>query len=494
MALLEASKITKRFPGVVALDEVDLTIKEGQIHCIVGENGAGKSTLVKIIEGLYDAEGKLFIDGLEIDLKHPKLINSVSYVPQEINLFMNLTVAENLFIPFPKSNFYFNKRNYEKLALQYMDKLQIKARPRDIVKNISTADQQLLQIARALSNEDSKIIIMDEPTSSLTRDGIDRLFSVIKLLKEEGKSVVFITHRLEEVFEIGDVVTVLRNGKMVGKAEINEVTPSWVIKGITGKEIDMSRTYSPRKPFGKKILEVNNLSGLKFNDISFYLREGEILGFAGLVGAGKTEIMQTIFGYLPHQSGSIKAVGKKWKLNNPSFSVGNGLIYLPEERKTHGILPNLSVRENIGIILPKSISNSGIVNTRKDKNISNKVIKDYRIDTKSTEVKIIYLSGGNQQKVILGRSMEALPSVLLLDEPTRGIDVGAKEEIFSLMQLIAEENRVGIIFVSSQLEELIRCSNRIITIYNGSIISEFAGDQINTEDVVSSVIGIKKSA
>jgi inositol transport system ATP-binding protein len=494
MALLEASKITKRFPGTVALDEVDLTIQKGQIHCIVGENGAGKSTLVKIIEGLYDADGKLIIDGLEINLKHPKLINAVSYVPQEINLFMNLTVAENLFIPFSKSNFYFNKRNYERLALQYLDKLQIKAGPKDMVKNISTADQQLLQIARALSNEDSKIIIMDEPTSSLTRDGIERLFGVIRLLKKEGKSVVFITHKLEEVFEIGDVVTVLRNGKMVGNAEISEVTSSWIIKGITGKEIDMSRMYRPGKPFGQKILEVNNLSGLKFNDISFHLREGEILGFAGLVGAGKTEIMQTIFGYLAHQSGNIKAVGKKWKLNNPSFSVKNGIIYLPEERKTHGILPNLSVRENIGIILPKSISNSGIVNTRKDKNIANKVIKDYRIDAKSTEVKIIYLSGGNQQKVILGRSMEALPKVLLLDEPTRGIDIGAKEEIYALMQRIAEENRVGIIFISSQLEELIRCSNRIITIYNGSIFSEFTGDQINTEDVVSSVIGIKKSA
>ena len=212
------------------------------------------------------------------------------------------------------------------------------------------------------------------------------------------------------------------------------------------------------------------------------------------MGAGKTEIMQTIFGYLPVQSGNIKAVGKKWKFNSPSFSVENGIIYLTEERKTHGILPNLNVRENIGIILPKSISNSGIVNIRKDKYISNKVIKDYRIDTSSTEVKIIYLSGGNQQKVILGRSMEALPRILLLDEPTRGIDVGAKEEIYILMQRIAEENRVGIIFISSELEELIRCSNRIITIYNGSIISEFAEDQINMENVVSSVIGIKKSA
>ena len=256
MALLEASKITKRFPGVLALDEVDLTIEEGQIHCIVGENGAGKSTLVKIIEGIYNSEGRLFIDGKEVDLNRPKLIDTVSFVPQEINLFMNLTVAENLFVPFSKSSFFFNKKKYEKLASQYLDKLQIKARPRDVVKNISTADQQLLQIARALSNEDFKIIIMDEPTSSLTRDGIDRLFDVIKLLKKEGKSVIFITHRLDEVFEIGDVVTVLRNGKMVGKAKLSEINSAWVIKGMTGKEIDMSKVYRPREnPLAKRFLK-----------------------------------------------------------------------------------------------------------------------------------------------------------------------------------------------------------------------------------------------
>lgn len=494
MVLLNAKGITKVFPGVVALDNVDLKIDEGQIHCVVGENGAGKSTLVKIITGLYNSEGSMEINDNKIDLKKPKLHNKVAYVPQEINLFQNLSVAENLFIPFSKSGFYFSKRKYEKLTSQYIKKLQMSAKPNDIVKNISTADQQLLQIARALSNEDFKIIIMDEPTSSLTRNGIDNLFNVIKLLKEEGKSVIFITHKLDEVFEIGDVVSVLRNGKLVGNAHLKDVDHSWVIKGITGKEIDLSKLYRPVKKLGQKLLEVSNLSGLKFEDISFDLCEGEILGFAGLVGAGKTEIIQTIFGYLAAKSGEIRALGKKWKFKSTSFSVDNGIIYLPEERKTHGILSNLNVRENIGIILPKYISKAGVVNPRKDKNIASKVIKDYRVETRSMETKIIYLSGGNQQKVILGRSMEAVPRILLLDEPTRGIDVGAKEEIYMLMQRIAEEKRVGIIFISSEIEELIRCSNRIITIYNGRKFCEFKEDQINTENVVSSVIGIKKTA
>jgi ABC-type sugar transport system ATPase subunit len=492
MVLLEAVKITKRFPGVLALDEVDLTIDEGQIHCIVGENGAGKSTLVKVFEGIYNAEGNLFINGKEMDLKHPKLISDVSFVPQELNLFINLSVAENLFVPFANSRVLFSKRKYEKLTNEYIEKFKMKVRPNDTVKYISTADQQLLQIARALSNE-AKIIIMDEPTSSLTRDRIDILFSIIKLLKEQGKSIIFITHKLDEVFELGDVVSILRNGKMVGNAKIGEIDPGWVIKRMTGKEINLSRIYRPTKPFGKKILEVKNLNGINFKDISFDLREGEILGFAGLVGAGKSEIMQTIFGYLSAFSGDINAVGKKWKLQNPSFSVDNGLIYLPEERKTHGILPNLNVRENIGVMLPKLISNFGIVSRRKDKKVASKIIKDYRIETSSSETKIIFLSGGNQQKVILGRAMEASPKILLLDEPTRGIDIGSKEEIYSLMKRIAEEHRVGILFISSELEELVRCSNRIITIYQGHRFDEYIEEKINMEDIVSSVIGIKKS-
>lgn len=492
MVLLEAKGITKKFPGVVALDKVDLKVESGKVHCIVGENGAGKSTLVKVIRGMYNAEeGFLVINDEEIDLRKQNIIDTISYVPQELNLFMNLSVAENLFVPFNRKEIYFNKRKYEVATNEYINKLQMVAKPSDIVKNISIADQQLLQVARALSNKKFKIIIMDEPTSSLTRIEIDRLFSVINSLKNEGKAVIFITHKLDEVFELGDVVTILRNGKLVGSAKIKEATLSWVIEKMIGEDIELSKLYHPTKPLGEKVLEVNNLSGINFKDISFYLREGEILGFAGLVGAGKTEIMLTIFGYLLAQSGDVKAIGKKWKFRDTSFSVENGVIYLPEERKTHGILPSLNVRENIGIILSKKISIAGVVSVRKDKKIANKVIKDYSIAARSSEMKIIYLSGGNQQKVLIGRAMEALPRILLLDEPTRGIDVKAKEEVYNLMKNIAEEGRVGIIFTCSELEELIRCSNRIITVYKGRKFCELGRNQINMENIVSSVIGIR---
>lgn len=498
MILLEAKGITKKFPGVVALDNVDLTVKSDEVHFIVGENGAGKSTLVKVLTGLYMAdEGSIFIEGKEIDQHDKHNFQIVSYVPQELNLFMNLSVAENIFSPFNKAGsnpLVFNRRKIEKATLEYIAKLHMNVNPDDLVKNISVADRQMLQIARALSNTNFKIMIMDEPTASLTKQEIQRLFEVVKLLKKEGKAIIFISHKLEEVFELGDVVTVLRNGHLEGNEQVRNIDSNWIIKKMTGKEIDLDKIYRPTKPAGKKILEVNNLSGINFENISFDLREGEILGFAGLVGAGRSEIMQTIFGYLPEKSGEIKYLDKKWKFRDTSFSVKNGVIYLSEERKTHGILANLSVRENIGAILFKKIAKFGIVNRKKDNAITKKVIKEYNVSTPSSETQIMYLSGGNQQKVLIGRSMEASPKVLFFDEPTRGIDVNTKEEIYRLMKLIAEEERAGIVLISSELEELVKCSNRIITIYNGRKFGELGESQMRMDSLLSSVIGIKNDS
>ena len=493
MIALQAKGITKKFPGVVALDNVDLTVNSGEVHCVVGENGAGKSTLVKVLTGLYRAdEGTVSIDGEERDLRESHSFKAVAYVPQELNLFDHMTVAENLFVPFDKAGVdsaVFSRRQCEKHAQAYLDQLQMKARPGDIVKDLPVAEQQLLQVARALSNETFRVLILDEPTASLTKPEIERLFDVIDILKSQGKAVIFITHKLDEVFRLNDVITVLRNGELAGHSKVSEVTVDWIIKKMTAKEIDLEQVYRPTLPAGDVVLEVKNLSGTRFENISFSLREGEILGFAGLVGAGRTEIMQTIFGYLPEKSGEVRYMGEPWKFRDTSYSIAKGLIYLSEERKTHGILPHLSVRQNISAMLFDKVSKAGVLNRTQEYRITRKVIEDYNVKAASTEVEIMYLSGGNQQKVLIGRTMEAFPRVLFLDEPTRGIDVKTKDEIYMVMKRVAEEERVGIVLISSELEELLKCSNRVITIYNGRLHQETAESQLTMESVLSSMIG-----
>ncbi len=494
MAVLQAKRITKRFPGVVALDNVDLTVNAGEVHCIVGENGAGKSTLVKVLTGLLLAdEGSLYIEGKEIDLREGHSVKAVAYVPQEINLFDHMTVAENLFVPFNKAGVdspIFSQRKCEKHARSYLEKLQMKARPGDLVRDISVAEKQLLQVARALSNDTFRVLILDEPTASLTKPEIDRLFAVIDILKSEGKAVIFITHKLEEVFRLNDVVTVLRNGVLAGSSEVREVTVDWIIKKMTGKEIDLDRVYYPTRPFGNSLLEVRGLSGIRFENVSFSLREGEILGFAGLVGAGRTEIMQTIFGCLPEKSGEVLFLGERWKFRDPGYSIAKGLLYFSEERKTHGIFPHLSIRENICVLLSRQVSKAGILNSVREHDVTRKIMQEQNVIAASSEVEIMYLSGGNQQKVLIGRAIQASPRVLILDEPTRGIDVRTKEEIYMLMKRLAEEERVGIILISSEIEEILKCANRVITIYNGRVHSELDRGQLTMEKVLSSVIGM----
>jgi ribose transport system ATP-binding protein len=497
MISLEGKSITKRFPGVVALDNVDLEVKAGEIHCVVGENGAGKSTLVKVLTGLLEAdEGTLFVDGVKIDLSKKHSFEIIGYVPQELSLFVNLSVSENLFIPFDKGRRVktplYSRRMWEDKTKQYIQELQINAKPNDLIHQISVVDRQLVQIARAISNPNLQVLILDEPTASLTKLEIKRIFSVIKSLKEQRKAIILITHKLDEVFQMGDTITVLRNGKKVGGGEVKDVTVDWVVQRMTGKEVSLHEIYRPRKAPGETVLEVIGLSGFNFEDISFDLKEGEIVGFAGLVGSGRTEIMQTIFGYLPAKSGIVKVNGQELKLNNTSHSIRNAINYLPEERKTHGILPDLSVKDNISITLLDKIATGGLVNKKKESIFTQRVIKEYNVILTSSDVKIINLSGGNQQKVLIGRTMVTEPRILLLDEPTRGVDVGTKDEIYKIMRQITEEKRIAIVLVSSELEELVKCANRIISIYKGRIFGELESGQITMERLLSLVIGIRK--
>lgn len=491
MRLLEAHNITKTFPGVKALEDVDIEIEEGKIHGIIGENGAGKSTLVKILTGVYQADqGKVQITGENAD-NNIKLFEKISYVPQELDLFNQMTVAENLFMPFEKTGFtgmVVDKKRLYKEAIPWLNKFKIDVLPDDYVKNISVSNQQLLQVARAVANEYFEVLILDEPTTSLTQKDTECLFKIVKQLRDEKKAIIFISHKLDEIFQICDDITVLRNGKKVGYSLAENVNQDWIVKKMSGRNIDQDYVYRPERKSNEVVLKVENLSGLGFSKIGFELYKGEILGFSGLVGAGRSEIMQTIFGFLPAFSGNITVEGKKWKFSNTNFSVNNGLFYLPEERKNQGILPVLSVKDNIGISLIDQIKKGIIISSKKEKKIVSQVVKSYNIKTPSITKQIKFLSGGNQQKTIIGRVMACNPKVLIFDEPTKGIDVGTKTDIYKIMKELAERG-ISIILVSSELEELMKCSNRIITIYEGEMMGEFETKTTDKSTIINSIIG-----
>ena len=326
MKVLEATGITKVFPGVVALDSVDVSFEPGQIHCIIGENGAGKSTLIKCLTGVYSPEeGSVMIDGQDA-LKNKELFDKVAYVPQEIDLFGYMSVAENLFIPYEKSGFkgLVNQKALEEAARPLLEKFQIPVKPDDLVKDISISSQQLLQIARATVHEDYEVLMLDEPTTSLTTKDTQILFDIVRQIKAQNKAVIFISHKLEEIFALGDVITVFRNGKKVAYHELEGIDIPWVIRQMTGREVDQNQVFCSEKVSDEVLMEVEGLTGEMFTDVSFNLKRGEILGFSGLVGAGRSELMQAIFGYLPVYKGSVRIDGENWKLGDPTFSVQHG--------------------------------------------------------------------------------------------------------------------------------------------------------------------------
>ncbi|MHB8278413.1 MAG: sugar ABC transporter ATP-binding protein [Candidatus Humimicrobiaceae bacterium] len=492
--VLELTNITKVYPGVVALSKVDISFERGKVHCIMGENGAGKSTLAKVLTGLRSPEeGTIIIDGKDA-LKERKMFGKVSYVPQELDLFKFMTVAENLFMPFSKlgsKNIFVNNKELYKQAVPHLEKFYITAKPSDLVDDISVSEQQLLQIARAIVNQFSEVIMLDEPTTSLGLQDVERLFKVIRELKKDNKAIIFISHKIEEIFAIGDEITVLSNGEKVGHSDIKNTSIPEVMRQMTGRDIDLSETFRPEKISDELVLEVDNLSGERFSNISFNLKKGEILGFAGLIGAGRSELAQTIFGYLAAWRGNIKLLGKKMKLGSIAYSVKNGIIYLPEERRSQGIFPVLSVKENITMPLLKQLSNGLTISSKKEERIANKVVSDYDVKTPSISREIQFLSGGNQQKVIIGRSMLGNPKVIIFDEPTKGIDVGTKVEIYKLMKHLANQG-VSIIVISSELEEVMKCSNRVITIYKGKKVGEFETNKTQVPEVMHSILGLNK--
>jgi len=368
-SILEARGVVKRFPGVVALDGVDISCRRGTVHCVVGENGAGKSTLVKVLTGIYRPdEGTVQIDSVNA-FEHPETFGKVSYVPQELQLFEHVTVAENLLLPLLKSGelsaLFWSKRKIFDMAIPFLEKFHIREKPESIVHDIPPSSKQLLQIARALALEDREIIILDEPTTSLTAEDAELLFKVMRQLRNEGKAIIYISHKLDEVIAIGDEITVLRDGKRVGYGRVREVDKGWIVQKMSGRAIDERATFRSQK-VGEVILEVKNLTGLGFSNINFKVRRGEIVGFYGLVGSGRSEIAQTLLGYKILMGGEILLGGKSIRPKSPYFAIREGLFYLPEERKQQGIFPSLSVRHNVGVTLGSKVSNGLFVSLTKE--------------------------------------------------------------------------------------------------------------------------------
>ncbi|CAM3645893.1 sugar ABC transporter ATP-binding protein [Erysipelothrix urinaevulpis] len=486
--ILEAKNITKEFPGVMALDNVECTFKKGSIHAIIGENGAGKSTLIKCLTNVYQPnDGTITIDGKDVST-NPQLFNKIAYVPQELDLFEEMTVMENLFMPFERSGFsgLINNQELKRTARPILEKYKIDVKPEQLVSSLSISQKQLLQIARAMIQKDYEIILLDEPTTSLTSKDTEHLFEIIKELAKNGKSVVFISHKLDEIMQISDDILVLRDGKVSNYDAVEKVNHDWIITSMTGRSIDNEQVYISRKTSEDLLFKCTNLAGVGFSNVNLELFKGEILGLYGLVGSGRSETMQALLGSKPIVQGHAE-IEEKPMSSSVKENIKNGFVYIPEERKQQAIFENLSVRENASLAYLDDIIDKRQVNSKKEVVEINKIIAEYNVKTPSYDQKIKFLSGGNQQKVIIGRAMNTKPKILVLDEPTKGIDIGTKNEIYQMMKELAESG-VGIILISSELDELIKCSNRIVTFYDGKTISSF-NHGVSKEKIISSILG-----
>ena len=491
--LLEVKNISKSYVGVQALDNVSMSIKKGEIRCLVGENGSGKSTLIKIIAGVEASnKGEIIIHGNVYKRLHAidAIREGIQVIYQDLSLFPNLSVAENISLNqmVEKGQRLVNWKEVKSIAKKALLEIGEDLDLSSSVGNLSMADRQLVAICRALI-QDAKLIIMDEPTAALTRDDINHLFSIIQKLKDKGISILFVTHKLSEVFQISDEVTILRDGKKVGDYKTSELNDEKLTFLMTGKKIEyIGFTYEESKR-KKKLLEVKNLSKDKqFKNISFYLREGEILGITGLLGAGRTELALSIFGLNPADSGNIYVKGNSVKIRSPQDAKALGISYLPEDRLTQGLFLTQSIENNIIItVLNKVLGKLLLLDKAKKKNLSQSLIKDVEIKTSSVELPVQNLSGGNQQKVVLAKWLATNPKIFILDGPTIGIDVASKSNIYNIIRKLANVG-MGIIIISDEIPEVLKNCNRIIVMRSGEIVKEISDVSKVTEDELLNIV------
>jgi len=490
--VLSMQSICKSFSSVKALDGVDLELNAGEVHILVGENGAGKSTLMKILSGAYSRDsGEIFLSGSKTDITSPARARElgIGIIYQEFNLVPYLSVAANIFLGQELITKWggLDRQDMLKETKQLLNELGMALDPGMPVGQLSVADQQMVEIARAL-RMNSKILIMDEPTSALSKNEIRTLFNMIAEIKQRGVGIIYISHRMEELFEIGNCVTILRDGKTVGNFPIAEIDRQNLIRLMADRELT---EFYPRKDHRTPncVLEVDNVSTKDFlHDISFKLFRGEILGIAGLVGAGRTELARVLFGADRQQSGTIHLNNKEVKIKSPGDAIRAGIGLLTEDRKTQGLVMQLSVNNNIALPNLDLFARSGFLLAGDERENAERFVSELRIKTPSVDQKAIYLSGGNQQKVVLAKWLSRHLDVLIFDEPTRGIDVASKVELYEIMNALTEKG-VGIIMISSDLPEILGMSDRVLVMRDGQIAAEFEGTEIDQEMILTSALG-----
>ncbi len=500
--VLSMTSISKTFPGVKALSNVDFHLKKGEIHALMGENGAGKSTLIKVLTGVYELEkGEILMAGSDKPIvnRSPQDAqeNGISTVYQEVNLCPNLTVAENLFIGRePRKCGFIDWKTMNKNSEKLLKKLDIEVSPTRMLDECSIAIQQMIAIARAVDMK-CKVLILDEPTSSLDDEEVSKLFVLMKHLKSEGVGIIFVTHFLEQVYEVCDRITVLRNGEYVGEYDTQSLPRVMLVAKMMGKDFDdLADIKGEHKSSEKEKVPVIEAEGLghvgTIKPFDLTINKGEVVGLTGLLGSGRSELVRAIYGADKADSGKLKVNGKEVKINTPLEAMKLGMAYLPEDRKRDGIIPDLSVRENIIIALQAKRGMFKLMSRKEMEEAADKYIDLLQIKTASRETPIKSLSGGNQQKVIIGRWLLTNPEYLILDEPTRGIDIGTKTEIQKLVLNLADEGK-AVTFISSEVEEMIRTCSRMAVLRDGKMVGELSDEELTQSTIMSTIAGGEKT-
>ncbi len=487
---LEMRGITKQFPGVLALDKVSLSIYPGKVLALVGENGAGKSTLMKVLSGVHKMDaGEILLNGKPVTIGNPLASRQmgISIIYQELSVLNNMDIAENIFVGRErKKNGMVDKKAQHEEARRLLARVGLSIDTHTRVGKLSTAQKQMVEVAKALSF-DAKLIIMDEPTSSLTEKETAMLLDIIHKLRDEGVAIVFISHRMNEIFEIADEIAVMRDGQMVKQLSAEGTQEKDVIAAMVGRDVQ-DLFVKAEAPIGDVALEVVGLSTKSLlKDISFKVHAGEIVGFAGLVGAGRSEVMRAVFGIDPRETGEIRVHGKPVRIDSTVDALRAGLGFVPEDRKEQGLILKMSVRHNTSIAALSSVAKGWFIDRGAENALSDEYVAKLRVKTPSNEQKVMNLSGGNQQKVVIAKWMATHPAVLILDEPTRGIDVGAKKEIHALMSELARQG-VAIIMISSELPEILGMSDRIYVMHDGRIRGELARENASQEAIMKLAI------
>ena len=483
---LTVSQVTKEYPGVRALNGVSLDLKPGEVHAIVGENGAGKSTLIKILSGATEpTSGVITVDGTSYDKLTPQLARElgIAVIYQEFTLFPNLSASENVYLgEFITKGPVLDRKTMAQRSRELFSRLGVDIDPNTLVESLTTGYQQIVEIAKALSKE-ARLLIMDEPSAPLTSSEVEAMYAIVDALRAEGMTIVYISHRMEEIFRLSDRVTVLRDGAFIATHETTETSRSELITMMVGREL--SEGYPEREHrVGPVTMSVANLCGNGVTDISFEAHRGEVLGFAGLIGAGRTELMELLFGAKRPTSGSVDLHGNSVLSANPIEAIRHGIALVPEDRKRHGLVLDFSIAQNISLPLLPKISRGTVIPAREEIKLAEQYLEELRIKAPSTSEIVGNLSGGNQQKVVLAKWLATNPDVLIFDEPTRGIDIGARAEIYTIMNRLAEAGKT-ILMISSDMDELIGMADRIIVLREGRAQGELSRNEITQEAILA---------